>query len=363
MDAFTYRALPQSIIFGPGALAGAGDAVRSLGARRALVITTPAQAEAGARLLAQLGAEGAGLFSGAVMHTPVEVTAAALEMVREKGVDCAVALGGGSTIGLAKALALRTDMPQVAIPTTYAGSEMTPILGETDQGVKTTQRTLKVLPEVVLYDVDLTLALPVNLSVASGMNAIAHAAEALYAKDRNPIISLLSEEAVRRLAAALPRLVADPRDPAARTDALYGAALCGMALGSVGMALHHKLCHTLGGSFDLPHAETHAAVLPHALAYTLPAAPEARAALARALGSGDPALALYDLEGRLGAPRALKRLGMPQDGIARAAALAMTDAYWNPRPLQQAAIEALIARAWRGDPPETDEITSERREP
>src|SRR6185312_3310989 len=196
-----------------------------------------------------------GVFTEATMHTPVEVTERAMQAVRDNGADCTVALGGGSTTGLGEAIALRTDLPQVVIPTTYAGSEATPILGETKDGLKTTQRSMKVLPEVILYDVDLTLTLPVGLSVTSGMNAIAHAVEALYAQDANPITSLMAEEAIRALARALPVIVADPCNVEARSDALYGAWLCGVCLGTVGMALHHKLCHTLGGTFDLPHAE------------------------------------------------------------------------------------------------------------
>src|SRR5262249_49398149 len=161
----------------------------------------------------------------------------------------------------------RTDLPQIVVPTTYAGSEMTPILGETAGGAKTTQKTLKVLPEVVIYDVELTLSLPVAISGVSGMNAIAHAIEALYAQDANPVIELMALEGIRALAGALPRIAEAPKDVEARSDALYGAWLCGVCLGSVGMALHHKLCHTLGGSFGLPHAETHTVVLPHATRY------------------------------------------------------------------------------------------------
>ena len=186
-----------------------------------------------------------------------------------------MALGGGSTIGLAKAIALRTDLPQIAIPTTYAGSEMTPILGETKDGRKTTQKSMKVLPEVVIYDVDLTMTLPAGLSGTSGINAIAHAVEALYAEDANPIISVLAEQSIAALGRALPQIAADPSDREARSDAQYGAFLAGACLGSVGMALHHKLCHTLGGTFDLPHSETHTIVLPHALAYNAPAVPKA----------------------------------------------------------------------------------------
>ena len=229
------------------------------------------------------------------MHTPVEVTEDALAFVQKSGVDCLVALGGGSTIGLAKAIALRTDLPQIAIPTTYAGSEMTPILGETKDGLKTTQKSMKVLPETVIYDVGLTMTLPAGLSGTSGINAIAHSVEALYAEDANPIISVLAEQSIAALGRALPKIAADPQHRDARSDAQYGAFLAGACLGSVGMALHHKLCHTLGGTFDLPHSETHTIVLPHALAYNAPAVPKAVDAVSRALGVKDAPRGIYEL--------------------------------------------------------------------
>ncbi len=355
IDPFVYTALPCRVVFGSGTLARLGDELDRLGVKRALVLCTPVQRDLAERAARDVGSRAAGVFAGAVMHTPVDVTERALAEVHAKGVDGLVALGGGSTTGLGKALALRTDLPQLVVPTTYAGSEMTPILGETKDGVKTTTRSPKVLPEVVLYDVDLTLSLPPALSGTSGINAIAHAVEALYAQDRNPITSLMAEEGIRALAGALPALVRAPGDRDARERALYGAWLCGTCLGAVGMALHHKLCHALGGSFDLPHAETHTVVLPHATAFNARAAPSAMAAIARALGraDADAAAGLYALAGQVGAARALKDLGMPAAGIDRAADLALASPYWNPRPLERAAIRELLARAWAGEPPQT----------
>lgn len=212
-----------------------------------------------------------GVFDEAAMHTPTDVTERGLARARDLGADCLVALAGGSTTGLGEAIALRTDLPQVVVPTAYAGSEATPIPGETEGGRKTTRRSPKVLPEVVVYDVDLTLTLPVGLPVTSGFNAVAHAVEALYAEEANPVISMLAEAGIVALARALPRIAAEPRDREARSDALHSAWTCGTCLGSVGMALHHKLCHVLGGRFDPPHAETHTVVPPHAVAYNAPA--------------------------------------------------------------------------------------------
>ncbi len=341
MQSFTYVGVPGRVVFGSGTLSRVPDEVRALGCSRALVLSTPQQADAGRALADQLGGLAAGLFTEAAMHTPVEITDRAMQVVAELGADCTIALGGGSTTGLGKAIALRTDLPQVVVPTTYAGSEATPILGETRDGVKTTQRGPRILPEVIVYDVDLTLSLPIGLSAASGMNAIAHAVEGLYTQDANPIVSLMAEEGIRALGAALPRIAADPSDREARSDALYGAWLCGVVLGSVGMALHHKLCHTLGGSFDLPHAA----------AYNAPAAPEAMARVARALGAADGPQALYDLARRIGAPTTLEAIGMPEDGLDRAADLAVANPYWNPRPIDRAGVRALLDDAFHGRRP------------
>jgi alcohol dehydrogenase class IV len=351
MQGFVYNGLPARVRFGRGTLGDVKAEVELTRCRRALILSTPAQEATARRIGELLGPLCAGTFSGAAMHTPVEVTEQALRVVEQLGADCTVAVGGGSTTGLGKALALRTDILQIVVPTTYAGSEMTPILGETRDGAKTTQRTLKVLPEVVIYDVDLTLTLGAQLSATSGMNAIAHAVEALYAQDRNPVVSLMAEDAIRALGRALPAIVASPDDVEARSDALYGAWLAGICLGSVGMALHHKLCHVLGGSFDLPHAETHTVILPHALAYNTAAAPDAATRIAKVLGVQDAARGLFDLAGRLHAPRSLKSLGMPNEGIARAAEMAVQNPYWNPRPIERDAIRDLIARAWAGEAP------------
>lgn len=351
MQDFVYNALPARVVFGRGTLDRVADEVRELGCKRAVVLATPQQADDAARLAERLGELAAGTYTGAAMHTPVDVTEKAMDVVRELGADCTVALGGGSTIGLGKAIALRTDLPQIAVPTTYAGSEATPILGETQEGRKTTQRTLKVLPEVIVYDVNLTLSLPPMLSATSGINAIAHAVEALYAKDANPIISMLAEEGIAALARSLPVIMNTPDDTDARSDALYGAWACGTCLGAVGMSLHHKLCHVLGGSFDLPHAETHTVVLPYATAYNAPETPDAMARVARALGSDEAARGLHDLASGLGAPTALKEIGMPEDGLEKAAEIAASAPYWNPRPIEQNALLALLTDAYHGRPP------------
>jgi maleylacetate reductase len=352
MSPFIYTAQSSRVVFGAGALSQLGQEITALGATRALVLCTPGQRVSAEKVAHMLGARAAGVFDRAVMHVPLETAREAREVAKQLGADCAVAIGGGSTTGLGKAIALDSGLPILAIPTTYAGSEMTPIYGITEGGLKKTGKDLRVLPRTVIYDPELTLSLPATLSVTSGINAIAHAAEGLYSVEGNPIMSLMAEEGITALGRALPRIVANPRDLAARGDALYGAWLCGTVLGHVGMALHHKLCHTLGGSFNLPHAETHTIVLPHALAYNSAAAPQAMARIARALGDPHGAVgaaqAVYDLAKNNGAPTALRDVGMKATDLDRACEIALQNQYPNPRPLEPVAIRRLFQHAWEG---------------
>jgi maleylacetate reductase len=352
MHAFTYQATPTRVVFGAGALERVAEELDRLGAKRALVLSTPEQTPLAERVASLLGARAAGIFPRAAMHVPIETARAAREEAARLGADAAVAIGGGSTTGLGKAIALESALPILAIPTTYAGSEMTPIWGITKAGVKKTGRDARVLPRTAIYDPQLTVSLPYAMTVTSALNAIAHAAEGLYAPDGNPVVSLMAEEGIRASAAALAPLQADPADLAARSDALYGAWLCGIVLGSVAIGLHHKLCHTLGGSFNLPHAEVHTVVLPHALAYNAAAAPAAMARIARALGADDAPRAIYELARRHGAPTSLAAIGMPAEGLDRAADLASASPYPNPRPLERAALRSLLQRAFDGQPPQ-----------
>lgn len=346
---FVYHAQPNRVVFGSGTLPLLAEELRRLEIRRALVLCTPQQTEVAENIFALLGELGAGVCARAVMHTPVEATALALEDLQSSAADGLVSVGGGSTIGLGKALSVRTGLPHVAVPTTYAGSEMTPILGETENGVKTTRRAPEILPAATLYDVDLSLGLPRDLSTTSGLNAIAHAVEALYAPDGNPIVGLMAEESIRSLAHALRAIHLNPGDREARHVALYGSWLAGTCLGSVSMSVHHKLCHTLGGTFDLPHAETHAVVLPYVLAFVEKAVPETTAAIRRALAceAGAPA-GLQDLAREIGAPRSLAEIGMPEDGIELAAQRAVANPYWSPVPLDLDAALGILRSAYDG---------------
>jgi alcohol dehydrogenase class IV len=351
MQPFVYQAPATRVVFGPGTLARLPDEVARLGAKRALVLSTPGQRASAERVAALLGERAAGIFDRAAMHVPIESARAARAEAQRLDADCAVAIGGGSTTGLGKAIALDSGLPIIAVPTTYAGSEMTPIYGLTEGGLKQTGRDERVRPRSVIYDPELTLGLPLATTLTSAFNAIAHAAEGLYAPDTNPVISLMAEEGIRAIAAALAPLQRDPRDLDARSDALYGAWLCGTVLGAITMGLHHKLCHTLGGSFNLPHAEVHTVVLPHALAYNASAASAAMARVARALGVADAAQGLHALARSLGAPVSLAAIGMPGDGLDRAADLAVQTPYPNPRPLDRAALRSLLRRAFDGAAP------------
>jgi maleylacetate reductase len=350
IPAFSCNLNPARIIFGSGSLARVADEIRGQGCTQALVLSTPFQKADAESLHTQLGELSVGVFADAAMHTPISVTEQAMAAYDQTNADCIVALGGGSTIGLGKAIAYRINCPQIVVATTYAGSEVTPILGQTEDGQKTTLRDERVLPAVVIYDADLTKDLPVGMSVTSGLNAMAHAVEAVYAQDRNPVSTLQAVEGVRALRDALPVIVRDAEDIEARSLALYGSWLCGTVLGTVGMALHHKICHTLGGSFDLPHAETHAIMLPHTASFNSIAAMEETHSLAELFG-GDLGVGLWGFAKELGAPMALRDLGLREADLDVAADLATRNPYWNPRPVERSDIRALLQRAWEGAEP------------
>ncbi|EHP41103.1 iron-containing alcohol dehydrogenase [Cupriavidus basilensis OR16] len=348
MQPFVHETHGARVVFGGGARQFLPRELEQLGMHRVLVLTTPEQVELGQQIAGILEERCVGVYAKAVMHVPADVARSAIDTARTLGADGCVAAGGGSTIGLAKAIALESDLPIIALPTTYAGSEMTPLYGITDAGLKKAGRDWRVMPRGVIYDPELTLTLPVALSMTSGMNAIAHAAEALYARDGNPIYSLMAEEGIRALAGALPRLRRASADIDARSDALYGAWLCGTVLGNVQMGVHHKLCHTLGGSFNLPHAEVHTVILPYALAYNADAAPQAMVRIAKALGRESGPAGLRELGESLAAPRSLREIGMPADGLDRAADLVVETPYPNPRRIERGPILELLQRAYEG---------------
>jgi maleylacetate reductase len=362
MEPFAYDALPGRVVFGAGVARTALAAeVARLGVSRLLLIPSGSEQSAARELTAPLADRIAGTFTGVRPHVPVEVADAARKQAAAVGADAVLSLGGGSATGTAKAVALTTGLPVIAVPTTYAGSEVTPVWGLTDGERKTTGVDARVLPRLVIYDPELTASLPGPVSAASGLNAMAHGVEAFWAPGRNPVSSLAAGQAIRALAAALPAVLRDGADTGARGDLLYGAYLAGTAFAVTGSGLHHKICHILGGRYNLPHAQTHAIMLPYVLAFNAPGAPDAARQIGQALaGSGlagaglpgnDPAAALQRLAGQLGLPRGLREIGFREEQIAEAARLigpvVPAD---NPVPADAAALRALLRRAWAGDP-------------
>ena len=347
MNPFVYSGLPMRVVFGAGSVAELAKEVDRLGAKRALLLATPGRTAMVKSVADPLGIRVAGVFDRVVMHTPLELAEEARRLAASVQADCCVVVGGGSTIGFGKAIALTSALPLLAVPTTYSGSEMTTIWGISEGGAKKTGRDPKVLPKTVIYDPALTLDLPPHVSAASGMNAMAHCVEALYAHDGNPIVSMMAEEGIRALASALPRVMENPKDIEARSDALYGAWLAGCTISTTSIALHHKLCHVLGGSFNLPHAETHSIVLPHAVRYNESAA-EAMRRIERALGARDAAAAIYDLEKKLRLPLRLADIGMKEQDLERAARIAADAPYPNPRKVEYAPVLELLRHAYEG---------------
>jgi len=352
---FIFESSPSRVVFGAGSLARTPEEIDRLGAKRVLILTTPGRKTLGDEMATRLGTKAAGVFAHAMMHVPVETAEAGRRETALAAADLLVAIGGGSAVGLAKAIAAETGLPILAVPTTYSGSEITSTWGLTEHGIKKTMRDARVQPKTVLYDPLLTLSLPAKLSATSGMNAMAHCVEALYAQDANPISSLVAEEGIRSLAKALPAIVRDASDLGARSLALYGAWLGGISLGATTTALHHKLCHVLGGAFNLPHSDTHTVLLPHVTAYNALAAPQAMMRVGLALSPNGVAQSaarlLYELEAGMKTPLSLESLGMKRDGIERAAELAMERPFYNPSALSKEGLCALLEDAFEGRPP------------
>lgn len=350
---FDYKVDPARIIFGCGASKNIRRVIEEIGACRTLVLSTPTQKSMAENLLGSLGQLGSGVFAHAAPHTPVDISQEAVAYVKDVEADCVISIGGGSTIGLGKAISYRTDITHVVVPTTYSGSEVTPVLGQTENGEKTTLRSSRVRPDVVIYDPELTRTLPVHVSMVSGLNAIAHAIECLYAVDRTPVSTLFAIEGLKALHKALPAILVTPDDMAARTNALYGAWMCGTVLGQTAMSLHHKACHVLGGSFEFPHAETHAAMLPHTVAYNLASVADLLEPASEIFGY-PLSQALFDFATDLGSPLSLEELAIRQPDFDLAASLVTKNAYENPRRLDAEAIKIMLRDAWSGVRPKSN---------
>jgi alcohol dehydrogenase class IV len=349
MQSFIYDQPACRVIFGVGTIGRLAEEVERLGVKRPLFICTPGRRHDSEEAAARLAGMATSIYSDAVMHVPVETIVRARQAVEQHSADSIISFGGGSAIDTSKAVGLQTALPVLAVATTYGGSEVTPFYGYTENEIKKGHRDRNMLPKTVIYDPELTLSLPPNVSGPSGINAIAHCVEGLYAKNANPVMSLLAAEGIRVLAQSLPAVVKEPGSIEARSSALYGAWLAGMVLGSVGMAIHHNISHVLGGTFRLPHADVHTVVLPHAVAFNRDAAPDAMRVIANALNANDAPRGLLDLALRIGAPTSLKQLGMPYTELDRAARIVVEHAYPNPRPVEYAGVRQLLEDAHRGE--------------
>ncbi len=355
MSAFTFESPASRVVFGAGSISVLPMEVERLGGKRALIVATPGRRSLADRVRALPGLAVVESFERAVAHVPEEIARIARAAAAESAADVIIALGGGSAIGVAKAIALTSALPIVAVPSTYGGSEMTPIWGMTQDGRKETGRNTAVQPRVVIYDPDLTLSLSPETTGCSGLNALAHCIEALYAVDANPLSTAASFEGIRLLADSLPRLANAPGDRRERARALRGAWLAGFALGTVQMALHHKLCHTLGGAFNLDHARTHAVLLPYTAAYNRRAPQMAFAA--RVLDVADAPLEILSISHRVGAPLSLSAIGMLKSDLDRGADLAVERPYPNPIPVTRDGVRALLEAAFRGDESYVTKVT------
>jgi maleylacetate reductase len=348
---FVHESWPQRVCFGSGQSAETlAREVSALRATRVMVIAARPEGELAARVTA--GVPAALRYDDVVMHVPAEVAGRARQAAVRADIDALVSVGGGSTTGLAKAIALTTGLPIVAVPTTYAGSEATSVWGLTEGARKTTGTDPRVLPRVVIYDAALTTSLPVAMSVASGLNALAHCVDSMWAPGADPINAAMAAEGITALRAGLPAVAADPAGLPGREQALYAAYLSAVAFASAGSGLHHKICHVLGGAYNLPHAQTHAVVLPYVLAFNGPAAPGAERRIAAALGARRALGGLQELRRELDAPRALRDYGFAEAQIPAAAdAILPAVPPGNPRPVTAGDLRRLLRAAWAGADP------------
>ena len=341
----------QRVVFGAGRVSDVPDEVGRLGLRRLLVVSTRSAKAAADELVERLGALVVARVDEVVQHVPEGAVSSTVETAVARGSDGTVAIGGGSATGLGKAVSLVTGVPLLSVPTTYAGSEATSVYGVTGQH-KRTGRDPRVLPRVIVYDPLLTTGMPAALTATSGMNALAHCVEALYSQGANPITSTLAMQGIRLLAAALPRAVDSPTAPTPRSEALLGAYLAGWSMETAGTALHHLLCHAIGGTHRVDHAGAHAVLLPYVAAYNAPAAPEALGRVAEALDVTDAAHGLRSLAEHLHAPTDLASLGLPEDAlddVVERVLAAVGDR--NPRHPDTSSLRRLLDDAFAGRPP------------
>ena len=349
---FEHRGLPWNILFGVGAIQRLPGELNKLGLSNALVLSSPEQAGQGHEIVKILDGRAVGLFGESAMHVPLATVEQAAEKAQRLNADCTVSIGGGSTTGLGKALALRLSLPNIVIPTSYAGSEMTNIWGITKDGQKTTGRDDAVLPTLTIYDPELTLTLPPEFAGPSGLNAMAQAVVNVASQKENPFVSAMALEAIRKLSHGLPIIMTEPDNLTARSEVLLGACFAGGAIGAGTSSLHHRLCHTFGGALNTPHAETHAILLPHSVAYNAAATVDGTEKIAQAMGVEDAAIGIHELAKVVGAPIALRDIGVDRDDLERIVALVMESPPENPEPITATRLRVLLENAFHGHAPQ-----------
>lgn len=382
MVPFEYVTAAQKVVFGAGALDQLVEVVEAFGWRRLLLCTIPRFETEGVveRVRSNLGERLAAVYGGVAPHVQAPQVGEATALAQAEDVEAVIGLGGGSAIGLAKAVSLALEeirlgrparaayptdqplVPVVAIPTTYAGSEMTPIYGvtEVDKGRtrKVTVTDIKVTPRVTLYDPLLTLGTPPQMTASSGINALAHCIEAAYAINKNPLATAAALAGARYISQALPLAVADGGDVAARAGLMAGAHLAATAVATAKIGLHHGLCHVLGGTAGVPHGIANGIMLPHAMRFNADATAPEQAEVARALGlSGGDELALaeaaaeaiYKLIGSIGLPQRLRDASVRLGALPKLAEIALRSSAVqnNPKPIHDASqVEAILRSAW-----------------
>jgi maleylacetate reductase len=344
--AWLYDALESRVVFGVGRAADAREEIERLGGRRTLLVASAGTVHRNSALVPSLGDQVVGHYSGVLPHCPIETVEAALAMYRELDADSVLTVGGGSAIGIAKNLRMQTAAKSVVIATTYSGAEMTPIYGAKSSGEKRTGRDPKAKPQVVIYDPLYTLDLPVSETIATGMNGLAHCVEALYPKTSNPVASALAAEGIAAFFRGLPGSVATPRDVGCRSEALRGGFVGGLLVQLVGIGLHHRICHVLGGRFGIAHGVSNSVVLPYVAEFNREAISNAASGFADF--GGQPGQAIRSLSQRIGAAPSLRSVGLPREALRAVAEETLAHDVANPRPVTVADVETILGQAWDG---------------
>jgi maleylacetate reductase len=366
MEQFHYVSYAQEIIFAPGSARQVGQAAERRGWRNLMLCANRSMQSNGTidSIKSSLGERLVAVYDRVQPHVQDIQFHEVLATTREKSVDAVIGLGGGSSLGMAKAVGFESHLPIIAIPTTYAGSEMTSVYGIThtdeDPPRKVTVSDPGVTPKLVLYDPELTLALPPALTASTGINALAHCMEALYSKTRTPISTAAAVHGVRHIIGALLNCYLDGKDLEARTQMLLGSHLAGFSLASASMGLHHGLCHVLGGTANVPHGIANAIILPHAIRFNADATATQLIPAAEAIGVPvnrvNPMVVvealvqkIFYLIGKMTLPQRLRDAGVAESDLSRLAQIAFQNrtVQNNPNPITEPAqIETLLREAW-----------------